>query len=98
MENFEILNPSEQGRIVNSVLGIQKDSEKKVFGNSIEVILVQEGDILDPCGMYVVLEGSIGLFLNDCLIATANSSDYFYEEYLLIDDPNIELSLSLIHI
>ena len=32
MENFEILNPSEQGTIINSVLGIQKDNEKKVFG------------------------------------------------------------------
>ena len=96
LEDFEILNPSEQGTILNSVLGIQKDNEKKVFGNSIEVIIVQEGDILDPCGMYVVLEGSIGLFLNDCLIATANSSDYFYEEYLLIDDPNIELSAKAI--
>ena len=96
MENLETLNPSEQGIILNSVLGIQKDNEKKVFGNSIEVIVVQEGDILDPCGMYVVLEGSIGLFLNDCLIATANSSDYFYEEYLLIDDPNIELSAKAI--
>ena len=96
MENFETLNPSEQDTILNSVLGLNKDSEKKVFDNSIQAIVVQEGDVLDPCGVYVVLEGSIGLFLNDSVIATAKSSDYFYEEYLLLDDPNIELSAKAI--
>ena len=96
MENFEILNPSEKATVLNSILGLQKDSEKKVFDNSIEAIVIQEGDVLDPSGMYVVLKGSIGLFLNDSEIATANSSDYFYEEYLLLDDPNIELSAKAI--
>ena len=96
MENFEILNSSEQATILNSILGLQKDSEKKAFDNSFQAIVVQEGDVLDPCGMYIVLKGSIGLFLNDSEIATANSSDYFYEEYLLLDDPNIELSAKAI--
>ena len=96
MENLETLNPSEQDIILNSVLNLHKDSEKKLFDNSIEAILVQEDDVLDPCGMYVVLEGSIGLFLNDRVIATANYSDYFYEEYLLLEDQNIELSAKAI--
>ena len=75
MENLETLNPSEQGIILNSVLGLHKDSEKKIFDNSIKAIVVQKGDVLDPCGIYVVLEGSIGLFLNDRVIATANYSE-----------------------
>ena len=54
MENFEILNPSEKATVLNSILGLRKYSEKKVFDNSIEAIVVQEGDVLDPCGMYIV--------------------------------------------
>ena len=96
MVNHEVLNQSELGRIVNSVLGVETDKETKIFDNLIEAIVVQKDDILAPCGMYVVLEGSISLLLNDSVIATANSSDYFYEEYLLLEDQNIELSAKAI--
>ena len=35
MGNFETLSPSEQDTILNSVLGLNKDSEKKVFDNRV---------------------------------------------------------------
>ena len=54
--NHEVLNQSELGRIVNSVLGVETDKETKIFDNLIEAIVVQKDDILAPCGMYVVLE------------------------------------------
>ena len=77
LENFEILNPSEQGTILNSVLGIQKDNEKNYNPNGstedIAGILSNNGKVLGMMphperAINCLLGGTDGLkFLTNCV-------------------------------
>ncbi|MBH68408.1 MAG: hypothetical protein CMM58_08650 [Rhodospirillaceae bacterium] len=76
-------------KTIPKLSGSNQAENVKPFLNAMNI---KNGETLATIGLYVVIDGKISLQLNGSEIAIAGISDYFYEEYLLLDDLNIEFS------
>ena len=86
------LNDEEWELVLKAIPELNQRQLNQHFRPLLNSIDVNNGNTLPADGLYVVLNGQISLRLNDQEIAVARQSNYFYEEYLLLDDLNIELS------
>ena len=76
--------------IENAVPGLKRMLEARHAEDCIEVLFVEEGGILPPRGMHIVLEGHVSLFLGGQEVAAANPTHCFLEEALVSDSLEVK--------
>ena len=91
-ENLPLLDESDLALLKTSNTDLSMLDDQVPLSSLFQLVEVPKNTTLTATGMYFVLSGHISLQLNGSEIATATVSDYFYEEYLLLEDHNIEVT------
>ena len=78
--------------VVSAIPEITQDTGEEDFRTLFSQFTVMAGDKLSAKGLYLVISGEVSLKLYDEELATASPLDYFYEEYLLLDELNLEVT------
>ena len=78
--------------VVSAIPEITQDTGEEDFRTLFSQFTAMAGDKLSAKGLYLVISGEVSLKLYDEELATASPLDYFYEEYLLLDELNLEVT------
>ena len=78
--------------VLDAIPEINHDGAQEDFQLLFRHSRLNAGDILPAKGLYVVIAGAVSLKLNNEELMKAGPLDYFYEEYLLLDELNVEVS------
>ena len=78
--------------VLDAIPEINHDGAQEDFQLLFRHSRLNAGDILPAKGLYVVIAGAVSLKLNNEELLKAGPLDYFYEEYLLLDELNVEVS------
>ena len=91
-EQHNLITQKHWEMVLDAIPEINHDVAQEDFQVLFRHSRLNAGDILPANGLYVVIAGAVSLKLNDEELMKAGPLDYFYEEYLLLDELNVEVS------
>ncbi len=92
VKHQNLITQKQWGIVLGAIPEIAHDSAKEDFRILFSHSRLNAGDILPAKGLYIVITGAVSLKLNDEELVKAGPLDYFYEEYLFLDELNLEVS------